>query len=161
MQRHISALLRSAAIHKRIITVSEDQRQRRIGREIVMASRTTKFGILSVAALAAGMMIAAPAAHADWRHGHRYRGGGNVAAGLIGGLALGALAVGVIASSRPAYAYQAPPPRHGYGYGYAPAPVYDAQPRVVYDRGPFCEIRCQKVWLDSWTYEVRKVRICH
>jgi hypothetical protein len=124
-----------------------------------MASRKSKIGLLSVAALAAGMTIAAPVAHADWRYGQRHRGGGNVAAGLIGGLAIGALAAGAIAASRPAYAYEPLPPRYGYGYG--PAPVYYAQPRVVYERRPLCEVRRQKVWLDSWTYEVRKVRICN
>jgi hypothetical protein len=126
-----------------------------------MASRFARFGLVAAAVLAAGVTIASTSAQADWRYGHRYRGG-DVAAGLIGGLALGAIAGGALAAgSRPAYGYgyealPPPPPR------YAPAPVYYAQPRVVYEERPtYCEIRRQKVWLDSWTYEVRRVRVCN
>jgi hypothetical protein len=123
-----------------------------------MASRFTRSALVAVAMLAAGVTIASTSAQADWRHGHRYRGG-DVAAGLIGGLAIGAIAGGALAAgSRPAYGYgYAPPPPR-----YAPAPVYYAQPRYVYDERPtYCEVRRQKVWLDSWTYEVRRVRVCN
>jgi hypothetical protein len=68
------------------------------------------------AALAMVALLAATPASADWHGGHGGRGhghhgwsGGGVAAGIIGGLALGALAVG---ASRHAYAaptyYDAP-----------------------------------------------------
>jgi acyl-homoserine lactone acylase PvdQ len=122
-----------------------------------MASRLSRLGLVAAAVMAAGVTVASTSAQADWRHGHRYRGG-DVAAGLIGGLALGAIAGGALATgSRPAYGYDAlppPPPR------YRPVPVY-AEPRYVYEERPaYCEIRRQKVWLDSWTYEVRRVRVC-
>ncbi len=127
-----------------------------------MAHHTTRrfasAGLLAAATIAAGVTIASTSAQADWRY-RRGHDGGAVAAGLIGGLAVGALAAGAIASSRPAYGYDAypPPPRR-----YAPAPVYYAQPRGYYvEPQPYCEIRRQKVWLDSWTYEVRRVRVCN
>lgn len=126
-----------------------------------MLSRMTRIGMLGAAVVVAGMALAPTSASADWRYGHRYRGG-DVAAGLIGGLALGAIAGGALAAgSRPAYAYgyedlPPPPPR------YRPAPAYYAAPRVAYDERPVvCELRRQKVWLDSWTYEVRRVRVCN
>jgi hypothetical protein len=85
--------------------------------------------------------------------------GGAVAASLIGGLALGAIAGGALAASRPAYGYEAlppPPPR------YRPAPVYCAPPPIVYEKQPvYCEWRRQKVWIDSYTYQVRRVRVCN
>jgi hypothetical protein len=76
-----------------------------------------KLAILSTAALIGVGSIAASTtdAEARWR-GHR-GGGGAVAAGIIGGLAAGAL-IGAAASN--AYAY----PSYGYGYGYAPAYGY-------------------------------------
>lgn len=126
-----------------------------------MLARMTKVGLLGAAVIAAGVSMAATSASADWRYGHRYRGG-DVAAGLIGGLAVGALAGSALAAgSRPAYGYgyedlPPPPPR------YRPAPAYYAAPPVVYeDRPVVCELRRQKVWLDSWTYEVRRVRVCN
>jgi hypothetical protein len=100
--------------------------------------------------------MAAPAAEADWRY-RRHHDGGAVAAGLIGGLALGSIAGSVIAGSQPAY---------GYSYGYMPArpryrPVY-AAPRYVYDEpAVYCQWQRQKVWLDRWTYQVRRVKVCH
>jgi hypothetical protein len=100
-----------------------------------------KLAILSTAALIGVGSIAASTtdAEARWR-GHR-GGGGAVAAGVIGGLAAGAL-IGAAASN--AYAY----PSYGYGYGYAPAygyapvaygaPVraYSYEPAYGYDYAP-------------------------
>jgi hypothetical protein len=33
---------------------------------------------------------------------------------------------------------------------------------VVYEKQPvYCEWRRQKVWIDSYTYQVRRVRVCN
>lgn len=123
-----------------------------------LTARNSSIALLSVAALSAGVAMLPTNAQADWRY-RRHHDGGAVAAGLIGGLALGAIAGGALAASRPAYGYEAlppPPPR------YRPAPVYYAPPRVVYEEQPvYCEWRRQKVWIDSYTYQVRRVRVCN
>ena len=91
---------------------------------------------LLIAAPVAIGMLAAPAAHADWRghggHGgyggyrggyeHEHRGGPGVAGAIIG-LGAAALLGGVIASQ-----VYAPPPQ----VYYAPPPVYYAPPQVYY-----------------------------
>ena len=120
----------------------------------------TRLTSLLIAAPIAVGLLAAPAAHAEWRghgggwgHGGGYGGGGygggyrhhggnggGVAAGLLG---LGAAAIigGIIATQHPYYAPQpqvvyAPQP---YGY-YQPAPVYAApvyaQPPAYYYAQP-------------------------
>jgi hypothetical protein len=95
---------------------------------------------LTTLAAAAAVAIAAVAvptqADAHWR------GGGAVAAGVIGGLAAGALIAG---AARPAYGY-------GYGYGpaYYPAPVY----------GPACHWRRERVW-DGYGWRIRRVQVCY
>ena len=101
----------------------------------------------SAASLALAAVLATTPAFADWHggrggrshHGHRGWGGGAIAAGIIGGLALGALAVG---GSRRAYAEQ----------------VYGADP--VYD-GPVC-YRAARPTYDAWGRYVgeRMVRVC-
>jgi hypothetical protein len=86
---------------------------------------------LMIAAPVALGLLAAPAAHADWRHHgweghdrggwrgyeHRDRGNGDAVAGALIGLGVGALIGGIIASSQPQY--YAPPP-----VAYAPPPPY-------------------------------------
>ena len=70
-----------------------------------------KLAVLSAAALIGlGTVASTTSAEAQSRRGAA------VAAGVIGGLAAGALIAGA------ANAYAAP--RYGYGYGYAPAPAY-------------------------------------
>ena len=101
----------------------------------------------SAASLALAAVLATTPAFADWHggrggrshHGHGGWGGGAIAAGIIGGLALGALAVG---GSRRAYA----------------EPVYGADP--VYD-GPVC-YRAARSTYDAWGRYVgeRMVRVC-
>jgi len=101
----------------------------------------------SAASLALAAVLATTPAFADWHggrggrshHGHRGWDGGAIAAGIIGGLALGALAVG---GSRRAYA----------------EPVYGADP--VYD-GPVC-YRAARPTYDAWGRYVgeRMVRVC-
>jgi hypothetical protein len=86
--------------------------------------------------------VAAPtSASAQWRgHHHGWGGGGAVAAGVLGGLAVGA-----IASS----AYGAP-----YGYGY-PAGAY------AYGPGPGgCYLQRERFW-DGWGWRIRRVRVCY
>jgi hypothetical protein len=94
-----------------------------------------------------------------WGYGHRrgWGGGGAVAAGLIGGLALGAIA----ASAAPAYG--APVYYADYlPVGYVPA--YGGYAPAYYDGYSAAPIRCwwqrQRVPLDPWTYQVRRVRVC-
>lgn len=65
--------------------------------------------------------------------------GGAVAAGIIGGLALGAIIAG---SSRPAYS-------SGY-YAYGPGPAY---------YGPRCYTQRERFW-DGWGWRTRRVRVC-
>lgn len=79
-------------------------------------------------------------ASAQYRRYHHHRGGngGAVAAGVVGGLALGALAAG---------AYN-----NGYGYNYGPgyaAPVYGSECRVYFRR----------VW-DGYGWVRERVREC-
>ena len=69
-------------------------------------------------------------------------GGGRVAAGLIGGLAVGALLGGAIAASSPGYAYGAP-------YGYYSAPV----------GYPGCYWQRQQFW-NGFAWQVRRVQVC-
>lgn len=80
----------------------------------------TRFALLSAAALIGAGTLASSTAEA--------RGGGAIAAGIIGGLAAGALiGAATQAHAAPAYGY-------GYGYadyGYAPAPVA-VRPAPVY-----------------------------
>lgn len=71
------------------------------------------------------------------------RNGGAIAAGVIGGLAAGAIIGSAVA--RP----------YGYGYGpgyyaYGPGPVY---------YGPSCWWTRERVW-DGWGWRVRRVRVC-
>ncbi|PSC05721.1 hypothetical protein SLNSH_07005 [Alsobacter soli] len=107
-----------------------------------MISNTRK-ALLGLAAIASVGAMAAPA-QAQWRHGgyyggyrhHGWNAGGAAAAGLVGGLALGALA------TRPAY---------GYGYG--------AYPAYGYGYGG-CYIERQRVY-DAWGRPmIRRVRVC-
>lgn len=78
------------------------------------------------------------------------RRGGAVAAGIIGGLAAGA----IIGSA--AYPY------YGYGYGYYPsypAPAYVPGP-VYYGPPPGCVLRRQRVW-DGYAWRRQNIRVCH
>ena len=89
-----------------------------------MAIKSKIVGGAAALALAAGLTAAVPnEAAAQWRHHggwhHGWRGPG-VAAGVVGGLALGALAAGAANSYyAPAYGYYPPPP---------PPPLYAAGP---------------------------------
>jgi hypothetical protein len=66
--------------------------------------------------------------------------GGAIAAGLLGGLAVGAIAGSAIAGAAP------PPPPVYYAPAYAPPP-------------PRCWYEPQQVW-DGYAYVVARVRVC-
>ena len=108
--------------------------------------RKSLTGAVAAVGIAATVFAASTPASAQWRgHGHGW-GGPGIAAGIIGGLAIGALAA---SAARPAYGY-APAPVYvdpGYapayadpGYGYTPVchkewrPVYRADGTYVRDR---------------------------
>lgn len=75
--------------------------------------------------------------------------GCGVAAGVVGGLAAGAIIGGAIANAQPRY--------------YEPAPVYVAPPppaRVyVEDEGPICHVERQRFW-DGYGWRSRRVEVC-
>jgi hypothetical protein len=88
---------------------------------------------LLIAAPVAAGLLAAPAAHADWRHNrggwghyerHDSRGNGGAVAGALIGLGVGALIGGVIASQ--AQPYAPPPVAYTPPPAYYPAPAYAA-----------------------------------
>ena len=68
--------------------------------------------------------------------------GCGVAAGVVGGLAAGAIVGSAIANSRPVYV--------------EPAPVYVAPPPY---EGPICHIERQQVW-DGYGYRTRRIQVC-
>ncbi len=142
----------------------------------------------AVATLATGATVASTgSAEAQWRGKHyagqgwrahrgyayrpHYRGnrGFGVAAGIIGGLAAGALIAGASnAYAAPSYSYgYAPAYQPTYSYGYAPAyyggntyysaPTYYAQP--VYQ--PSCYTRRIRERIDYDTVVIRRVRVCN
>jgi hypothetical protein len=98
---------------------------------------------VAAAAIVAAATIAPDPAEA--RRGHR---GGAIAAGVIGGIAAGA----IIAGAGRHYGYGPYYGGYGYGHGYY-APAY-------YDYGPGCVIRRQRVW-DGYGYRIRRVRVCY
>jgi hypothetical protein len=75
--------------------------------------------------------------------------GCGVAAGVVGGLAAGAIVGSAIANSRPVYVEPAP-------VYVAPPPVYVVPP--PYD-GPMCHVERQQVW-DGYGYRTRRVQVC-
>ena len=75
-----------------------------------------------------------------------------VGAGVLGGLAAGAIIGGAIANSQPRY--------------YEPAPVYVAPPPPPayveppeYVEGPVCHIERHRYW-DGYGYRTRRVEVC-
>ncbi len=113
--------------------------------------KKTLAAVLAVATLGAVMTINTSSAEARWRG----RGWGpGLAIGAVGGLAAGAIIAG---AANPGYAYGG-----GYGGGYyapAYAPAYAAP--EYYDAGPVCHIERQRVYLDEYTYRIRRVRVCN
>lgn len=130
---------------------------------------TTRVKTIAVAAVAALTMGAAMTTFSNEAEARYYRhGGAAVAAGIIGGIAAGAIIAG---ATRPAYAA----PAYGYGYDYAP-PSYGYAPAGGYNysyghgygaydtgyyRAPACYWTKQRVQIDPWTVQVRRVRVCN
>ncbi len=135
----------------------------------------------AVATLATGVTVTSTSsAEAQWRgkryagagwHGPRgyayrpYRGGRGVgvAAGIIGGLAAGALIAGASnAYAAPSYGYgYAPVYQPSYSYGYAPAyyggSTYYSAPAYA----PTCYTRRVRERVDYDTVVIRRVRVCN
>jgi hypothetical protein len=99
----------------------------------------------SLAALMMGATLAVAVAPMGAQAGDR----GAVAAGVIGGLAAGAIIGGAIANSAP------PPPPAAY----YPAPAYGPGP-VYYEDAPECRIVKQRVWIEGLGYRWRNVEMC-
>lgn len=105
--------------------------------------RTTLTGLLAAAALASATVLTPNAADAGSR-------GVEVAAGILGGIAAGALIAGA------GRGYAAP-------HYVAPYPVYAPAPRYYYyyyDHGPECYWRRERVW-DGWGWRRSRVRVCY
>jgi len=93
----------------------------------------TLYAITAAAAIALATVAAPTSADA------RCRGCG-VAAGVVGGLAVGAIIGSAIANS--------PPP---------PAVIY-AEPPIV--DGPICRIERHRVWIEGYGYRWRRIEVC-
>lgn len=94
--------------------------------------RKTGIALAAAGVLAVGTLAAPQPAQAR---------GGALAAGIIGGIAAGALVGAAVAG--PHY-YGGP------GYYYGPAPVY---------YGPSCYWTRERFW-DGWGWRIRRVRVC-
>jgi hypothetical protein len=103
--------------------------------------RMTKMKTLTALAAAATLGIAAVATPQPAQAWHGHGHGGAVAAGVIGGLAAGAI-IGSAAAYGPYYGYGP-----GY-YAYAPGPYYGG-----------CYWTRQRVY-DGWGWHLRRVRVC-
>jgi hypothetical protein len=141
---------------------------------------------LAVAVVSTGFtVVSATSADAQWRprggYGHAYRPnrgnrGVGVAAGIIGGLAAGALIAG---ASRPAYAapsygYGYAQPEYGYSqpsYGYAQPSYGYSQPSYAYAQPVYnnygeqhyrraCYFKKVRQVVDEDTIVIRRVRVC-
>lgn len=98
--------------------------------------KKTLMTLAAAAAVTVGAIAAPAPAEARGR-------GGAVAAGVIGGLAAGAIIAG---ATRPGY---------GYGYGYNDGPYYGAYAAAPYG----CSWRRERFW-DGYRWRVQRVRVC-
>ncbi|MGL5114446.1 MAG: hypothetical protein ACRC7G_14865 [Beijerinckiaceae bacterium] len=141
-----------------------------------LVSRLKKAAVLGLAITTVGTGIVALStteAEAQWRRNNR---GAAVAAGIIGGIAAGALIAGAArAHAAPSYGYGYAQPSYGYAqpsYGYAQPAYSYAQPsyghgyyQPAYSEGYGQQQRCftRKVRqvIDYDTVVIRRVRQCH
>jgi hypothetical protein len=98
-------------------------------------------GAIAATSLAA-MVAASSTPAAAWGYRHGGWGGPGIAAGIIGGIAAGALIAG---AARPAYA--------------VPAPVY-VGPNDYYEDGPVCHQTWQPMYREGVYVGDRAVRVC-
>jgi hypothetical protein len=96
-------------------------------------------------ALAAAALVAAAVPNAAEARCH----GCGVAAGVIGGLAAGAIIGGAIANSAPAPVYVEPAP--------PPPPTYYYEES---DDGPVCHIERRRVWVEGYGWRHRRIEVC-
>ena len=96
---------------------------------------------LAAAALVAAALPSSAQARCD---------GCGVAAGVVGGLAAGAIIGSAIANSQPRYVEPAPV------YD-APPPAYDEPPEYV--EGPVCHMERRQVW-DGYGYRIQRMEVC-
>jgi hypothetical protein len=101
-------------------------------------SRALRSGVILGALAVGALALGANEASAQWRHrGGGGWGGPGIAAGVLGGVAAGA----IIAGAGNPY----------YGYGPAPVPVYGPGPRCWFER--------EDVW-NGYNYVRQRVRVC-
>jgi hypothetical protein len=96
-------------------------------------SKKVVAGALAALTMAGTLALTSTEASAQWRRGYGW-GPGAVAAGVFGGLALGALA------ARPYY--YGPPGYYAYGYG------------------PDCYVTRRRVWVEGYGWTLRRVTVC-
>jgi len=96
----------------------------------------------TVIALAAAAMLAAALPSSAQARCH----GCGVAAGVVGGLAAGAILGSALAGPAPVYAAPPPPP---------PSAVYYDGPDA-----PVCHIERHRVWVEGYGWRHRRVEVC-
>jgi hypothetical protein len=99
----------------------------------------------TVIALAAATMLAAAAPQAAQARCY----GCGVAAGVVGGMAAGAIIGSAMANSAPAPVYVEPAP---------PPPVYYEEPAYV--EGPVCHTIKRRIWVDGVGYRWSREEVC-
>jgi hypothetical protein len=96
----------------------------------------------TVIALAAAALLAAALPSSAQARCH----GCGVAAGVVGGLAAGAIIGSALANSGPVYAAPPPPPSAVY---------YDDG-----DDGPVCHVERRRVWVEGYGWHHRRIEVC-
>ncbi len=108
-----------------------------------LSTRSFRFAAASFALSGALVALAPSEASAQYYNYRRGSNAGAVAAGVVGGLALGALAVG---AARPYY--------------YGPAPAYVFEEQYPPPPPPRCWYEREDVW-NGYGYTPRRIRVCH